>query len=240
VIDKVMNNVIDVNAKALDKARDVFVQADKDYSARAWIGVGVLAGAFVCMFVAGYLLRDFGKRNFEYFPDMGYSEAWESQVENDYRHKYADDTPALPAYIEKWGTAEMPPPDGTVFRGQQRLEIPAGDEGRVRAGRELMNPYADAKGEKLAAVLKRGKNLFKFNCQGCHGVDGVGNAPVTKYGVGAPTIANATIRDKHKDGEIFHIITHGFNTMPAHATHVDFDDRWKVIRYLRELQKDKK
>lgn len=236
MIDKALNQAIDMHVKALDKTRDVFIEADKTYTARAWIGVGVLAGAFVCAILAGFLLRDFGKRNFEYFPDMGYSEAWESQTMHDYRHNYADDTPDLPPYIKKWGTADMPPPEGTVYRGQQVLEIPSGDEGRVRAGIELINPYASAKGSELEAVLSRGKNLFKFDCQGCHGVDGVGNAPVTKYGVGAPTIANSTIRDKWKDGELFHIITYGFNTMPAHASHVDYNDRWKVIRYLRVLQ----
>jgi mono/diheme cytochrome c family protein len=225
-----------MNTRALDKAHDVFIEADKSYSARAWIGVGVLGGAFVCAILAGFLLRDFGKRNFEYFPDMGYSEAWESQLMHDYRHDYADDTPALPPYMEKWGTAEMAPPPGTVFRGQQVLDIPAGDEGRARAGIELANPYTASSKEERTALLARGRNLFKFNCQGCHGVDGVGDAPVTKYGVGAPTIANAATRAKWKDGEIFHIITHGFNTMPAHATHVDYNDRWKIILYLRELQ----
>jgi mono/diheme cytochrome c family protein len=234
VIEKVMNQAIDMHTKALDKAHDVFIEADKTYSARAWIGVGVLAGAFACALVAGFLLRDYSKRNFEYFPDMGYSEAWESQAMHDYRFKYADDTPELPPYIEKWGTAEMLPPEGTVFRGQQVLEIPGDEAGRTRAGIELVRPSASK------ADLERGKKLFMFNCQGCHGVDGVGNAPVTKYGVGAPTIANATIRNKWKDGELFHIITYGFNTMPAHATHVDYNDRWKIISYLRELQKDAK
>ena len=192
----------------------------------------------MCALAAGYLLRDYGKRNLEYMPDMGYSEAWESQVENDYRKDYADDTPELPPYIEAYGTAEQPPPRGTRYRGMQTLEIPSGDEGRAQAA-SLVNPYANAEGKELDDVLKRGKDLFRFNCQACHGVDGVGNAPVTKFGIGAPQLANATVRDKYKDGQILHIITYGFNTMPSYRQRVDYQDRWKLIRYLRELQKGK-
>ena len=239
MIDKHLNKIIDVHAKILDKGKDIAVNAHKNYNARAWIGLGALLGACVCGIVAGFMLRDFGKRNIEYMPDMGYSEAWESQTQHDYRVNYPDSYEELPVYIKEWGTADMPPPEGTVYRGQQWLNIPAGEEGRDRAGRELTNPYAGVSGADEAEVLARGKNLFKFKCQGCHGVDGVGNAPVTKYGIGAPTLANATVRDKWKDGQIFHIITYGFNTMPAHANQVEFNDRWKLIRYLRELQKGK-
>jgi mono/diheme cytochrome c family protein len=238
VIDKVLNDVVDMHAKALDKARDIVVDAETRYPARAWIGLGATLGAIVCALAAGFLLRDFGQRNFEYMPDMSYSEAWESQATHDYRSDYAKYTPELPPYIEQWGTADMPPPLGTIYRGQRVLDVPAGNDNRPKAA-GLANPYKGLEGAKREAVLKRGKDLFKFNCQGCHGVDGVGNAPVTKFGVGAPTIDNATVRDRYTDGEIFHIITHGINTMPAHKSHVDYDDRWKVITYLRELQKGK-
>ncbi|MCB9936089.1 MAG: c-type cytochrome [Planctomycetes bacterium] len=244
MIDKVLNKAIDIQAAQLDKAKDVVLRAHETYSPRAWIGLGVLLGAIAAALAAGFLQRDFSKRNIEYFPDMGYSEAWESQLTNDYSKKYADSTPELPPAIEKWGTAEMAPPVGTVYRGQQRLEVPAevptGDNERLAWARaNLSNPYANTGGEDQARVLQRGKNLFRMNCQGCHGVDGVGMAPVTKYGIGAPTLANATVRDKYKDGEIFYIITFGIRTMPAHKNHVKYDDRWKLIRYLRELQKGK-
>lgn len=239
-----LNKAIDINTQQLEKAKEFVEEAERRYSGRAWIGVGVMAGALVCAVVAAFLLRDFNKRNFEWFPDMAYSEAWESQTTHDYAHDYDKYTEELPPYIEAWGTAEMPPPEGTVYRGQRWLEMPADvdtDPERLAWARANLtaNPYAGASGEELDKVLKRGKKLFLFNCQGCHGVDGIGNAPVTKYGIGAPTIANATVRDKYTDGEIFNIITNGFNTMPAHASHVDYDDRWKLIRYLRELQKGK-
>ncbi len=40
-----------------------------------------------------------------------------------------------------------------------------------------------------------------------------------------------------KDGEIFHSITLGFGTMGAHASQIQPDDRWKIVLYIRELQK---
>ena len=135
MIDKILNKAIDIQAAQLDKAKDIAVRAHSTYGARAWIGGGVLAGAIVCAAAAAFLLRDYSKRNFEYMPDMGYSEAWESQVKNDYRNDYADYTPDLPPHIAEWGTAEMAPPDGTIYRGQRTLDIPAGDDGRARAGR---------------------------------------------------------------------------------------------------------
>jgi len=239
-----LNKVIDVNVEQLENAKVFVEDAEKRYSARAWIGVGVMAGALVCAVAAAFLLRDFSKRNIEWFPDMGYSEAWESQTKHDYAHDYDKYTDELPPQIEAWGTAEMAPPPGTVYRGQKWLEMPSDvstDIDRLAWARENLtsNPYANASGEDLDKVLARGRNLFIHNCQGCHGVDGVGDAPVTKFGLGAPTLANATVRDKYTDGEIFNIITNGFNTMKPHATHVEYDDRWKVIRYLRELQKGK-
>lgn len=244
MIDKILNKAIDENAKQLDKAKEFVEEAETRFSGRAWIAGGTLAGALVCAFLAAFLLRDFGKRNFEWFPDMGYSEAWESQATHDYAHDYDKYTEELPPYIEQWGTAEMPPPKGTVYQGQRWLELPEdvrGDQtkGLAWARTNLSSPYASASGEDLDKVLKRGASLFKFNCQGCHGVDGVGNAPVTKFGIGAPALAQGPAPGKYQDGEIFYIITYGINTMPAHGTHVDYDDRWKIIRHLRELQKGK-
>lgn len=234
-MQKVFDKVVDMHVNALDKARDVIIKGNKSQPARIWIGIGALLGAIIAGGVAGYLQRDFGKRNLEYLPDMAYSKAWESQQV----HHYPEwDIGPLPNPIAAWGTADMPPPDGTYYRGQKWLDIPAGPDG-LAAAKHLPYPYAGASGVEKQAVLKRGQRLFKMNCQGCHGVDGVGNAPVTKYGVGAPVIANALTREKYNEGQFFHIITHGINTMPAHASHVDYDDRWKIVAYLRSLQEGK-
>lgn len=241
-MQQVFDKIIDAKVAALDKARDIVVKHEKKQPTRLWIGLGALAGAVIAGLIAGYLQRDFSMRNVEYMPDMAYSKAWEAQQMHHYPEWLPKEGEApLPNSIANWGTADMPPPEGTVYRGQRKISYPGGTEGlaaarEAYAAGEFVNPYAGTEDED---VLKRGKRLFLMNCQGCHGVDGIGGAPVTKYGVGAPATATAVTRDKYNDGEIFHIITYGINTMPAHASHVDYDDRWKVIRYLRKLQEGK-
>lgn len=229
---------IDKGVEALDKAKDMAVHAHETQSARAWVGVAALIASVVASVAAVFLMRDFGQRNFEYMPDMAYSKAWEAQTEHDYAHDYDKYTDELPPWMVKHGSPDMPPPAGTRYRGQRTYEFTTEDLQSPEVI-NMPNPFASATGAERAELLKRGKNLFKFNCQGCHGVDGVGQAPVTFYGISAPTIANATTRDKWTDGQIFNIISDGRNTMPAHATHVEFQDRWKVILYLRQLQEGK-
>jgi hypothetical protein len=39
------------------------------------------------------------------------------------------------------------------------------------------------------------------------------------------------------DGQIFHIVTYGQKNMPSHAAQVPAEDRWRVIAYVRSLQR---
>lgn len=230
MIDKVLNGGIDVAVKQLDKAKDVAVALHTKVSARYWIGMGALIGALVAGGMAAYLQRDFGKRNIEYepIPDMSRSKAAESQevfVDADGNSPFAD------------GRTDREPAEGTVYRGQKFYTLGAGEMAKAKG---MANPLASATSAEREAAVARGKEVFLHICQACHGVDGVGNAPVVPYGMPAPKIADKAVRDKYTDGELFHIITHGINNMPAHATHVKIDDRWKVIQYLRKLQAEAK
>ena len=242
-MQKVFDKAIDVNVQALDKSRDFLVKHEKKQPTRVWIGMGALLGAVLAGVVAGYLLRDFGKRNIEYMPDMAYSKAWESQQTHHYPEWKTPEVEAnLPNSIYYWGTADMAPPDGTIFRGQELFPYAPDEKGRLQAREDtlsgkLVNPFGALEGAEREAMLERGKRLFKMNCQGCHGVDGVGNAPVTKFGVGAPTLVPSSVPNKYEGGEVVHIITYGINTMPAHASHVELKDRWKIFSYLRYLNK---
>jgi len=233
MIDKVLNKGIDVAAAQLDRCKDIAVALHKRAPSRYWIATGALIGAIVAGCLAGYLQRDFGKRNLEYepIPDMSKSVAAESQYVYG-RGEGEDFTSPLPR-----GATDLVPPDGTVYRGQQFYSL-RGDE--MEKSKTLVNPYAGLSGEKRDEVLARGKELFRWTCQGCHGVDGVGSAPVTHYGVPAPKIADKVIQDRYTDGEIFHIITYGIRNMKPHASHVKPDDRWKLVTYLRKLQREAK
>lgn len=230
MIDKVLNKGVDVAIGRLDAAKDVAVAAHRRVPARYWIATGALIGAIVAGCIAGYLQRDFSKRNLEYqpWPDMSVSKAAESQT------VYADGEGISPL---PWGVTDMPPPEGTVYRGQQFYDLAAGDMEKAK-GRA--NPLAGLTGAEREAAIARGAEVFKWTCQGCHGVAGVGNAPVSRYGVPAPRIADNVVRDRYTDGEMFHVITWGIRTMKPHAVHVKIEDRWKVILYLRDLQQEAK
>jgi len=230
MIDKVLNAGIDVAVKQLDKAKDAVVALHKRAPARYWIGAGALIGAIVAGCIAGYLQRDFGKRNIQYepIPDMSRSKAAESQeifVNEDGTSPFAD------------SRTDRVPPVGTVYRGQQFYTLAAGE---VEKAKLIVSPLASATSAEREAALARGKEVFTHICQGCHGVDGIGNAPVVQYGMPAPKIADKAVSDRNTDGQLFHLITHGFGNMPAHASHVKVEDRWKVILYLRKLQREAK
>jgi hypothetical protein len=43
---------------------------------------------------------------------------------------------------------------------------------------------------------------------------------------------------KVKDGQIYHTITLGFGSMMPHGAQIRPDDRWKLVLYVRKLQKE--
>jgi mono/diheme cytochrome c family protein len=85
--------------------------------------------------------------------------------------------------------------------------------------------------------MERGAQRFNINCAICHGPTGAGDGIVKQYGM--PTIV--TLLDERirnmSDGEIFHTITHGKNTMMGYGHNVMVNDRWAIIAYLRALQR---
>jgi mono/diheme cytochrome c family protein len=88
-----------------------------------------------------------------------------------------------------------------------------------------------------AQLLQRGGERFTIYCAPCHGQAADGNGITKKLGV-MLTVAN--LHDKRivelPDGEIFHVITEGRNTMGAYGPNIPVADRWAIIAYLRALQ----
>ncbi len=87
-----------------------------------------------------------------------------------------------------------------------------------------------------AELLRRGQQRFTINCSPCHGQLADGNGITKKLGM--TTVAN--LHDKRivamPDGEVFHVITNGRNTMREYGPNVAPEDRWAIIAYLRALQ----
>jgi mono/diheme cytochrome c family protein len=175
----------------------------------------VLAGATL----AGALVlrRDPRERNLEFLPaDMVRSPATGSLAVTD---------------VFPDGLAQRAPPEGTIARGFPPLGYGPTIEEAQRAGAELENPVPAS-----PQALARGEAVYRAVCAVCHGLAGLGDAPVTKRGFPPPPSFLRAESRALKDGEMFHAVTFGRKNMPPHAAQVERDDRWKVIRYVRSLQ----
>ena len=85
-------------------------------------------------------------------------------------------------------------------------------------------------------TLADGKVLYERYCQHCHGENGEGNGSVGQVYKGVPNYkADAYLN--MNDGHIFHVITHGKGRMWPHGSQLNPEERWKVVNYVRQLQK---
>ena len=99
------------------------------------------------------------------------------------------------------------------------------------ASRILENPL-----DSTEAVLTGGRELYAQYCYPCHGGAGQGDGPVGKVYKGVPAYNKGRYVDM-TEGHIFHTITWGRGRMNAHGSQIDISDRWKIVRYVQQLQK---
>jgi mono/diheme cytochrome c family protein len=159
------------------------------------------------------------QRNFELFPDMVHSVAFDAFSPN-------------PNFSD--GMTLRTPPRGTIARGQMPLRFEGTPADAIRAGVELANPLGPAD----QAALRRGAEVYGTFCRTCHGPTGLGDGPVTLRGVSAPPSLLAPHARDLKDGQIFHILTYGQNNMASYASQLSADDRWRAVLHVRALQRD--
>jgi len=96
---------------------------------------------------------------------------------------------------------------------------------------QLSNPFAATE-----ANIESGKVMYERYCQHCHGEAGKGDGLVGKKYAGVPVYSSDALKDIN-DGHIYHTITHGKGRMWAHASQISPADRWKIVLYVHELQK---
>ena len=83
-------------------------------------------------------------------------------------------------------------------------------------------------------------DLFRVNCSMCHGPLGKGDGPVgykiAQGGYITPPDLTESASVERSDGELFGLITKGVYVMPRFKGLLSADERWLLVRHIRELQ----
>ena len=158
--------------------------------------------------------RDSQKTNFEYVPHM-------------------IDQPFVKAQRPgPWGEGMRLAPEDTLARNApDPYRYPNDPE---KAGKELKNPLPHDE-----ATILRGQKYYNTYCIVCHGPKGEGNGFVVPKFPMPPSLHSEKVRT-WPDGRIYHVISMGQNLMPSYASQINREDRWAIIHYVRELQKELK
>ncbi|HEY7155635.1 MAG TPA: cytochrome c [Gemmataceae bacterium] len=99
------------------------------------------------------------------------------------------------------------------------------------------------------AALERGQQRFNIYCAVCHDALGTGNGKIVERGyLQPPNYHSDYSRGFERRGQkvllreapigyFFEVITRGFGGMPDYASQIPPDDRWKIVAYIRVLQR---
>lgn len=85
-----------------------------------------------------------------------------------------------------------------------------------------------------AASIATGAGLYARNCATCHGPSGAGDGPAARAMSPPPPDLRAHHATLHTAGDLYWWITHGRRAMPAFG-HLEPDQRWSLVNYLRAL-----
>jgi mono/diheme cytochrome c family protein len=87
--------------------------------------------------------------------------------------------------------------------------------------------------------MLRGRELYTIHCTACHGATGNGQGVVADERYGFNTIISilqTRIVDQ-PEGELYNTVNVGKNTMFGYGAKIRVEDRWKVVLYMRALQR---
>jgi mono/diheme cytochrome c family protein len=118
-----------------------------------------------------------------------------------------------------------------AFLAQEMIAKTIPNDSISYSEKSLYNPIA-ATPENIEA----GKLQYERFCQHCHGETGKGDGLVAKAYKGIPVYSSDALKDLN-DGHIYHVITHGKGRMWPHGTQISSENRWKIVLYVHELQK---
>lgn len=157
----------------------------------------------------------------EYAPDMVYSKGYEAYNQGDSNQ------------INPYGMNMREPVEGTIARGKLDYYYALDNTAAGYEAAATLNYPPDFSDEK-----GRGKYLYGIYCSPCHGATGANDGEIFKPGrLGKPAWSGYT--DEYIKnlpvGQIYHTLTYGKNNMGSHASVLNPMDRWRVVRYVKEL-----
>jgi mono/diheme cytochrome c family protein len=81
----------------------------------------------------------------------------------------------------------------------------------------------------------QGERLYRVNCLHCHGPRGEGDGPVAAYLREKPAnLRSSDVQDKTQ-ADIYEIVSHGKDVMPAFRGELSADERWTVATFIKRL-----
>ena len=157
------------------------------------------------------------KPNYQLFPDMYESVAYETYAESNAFNN---------------GITAQKPVEGTIPRGFEPDEYDNTPEGLAQAKLELLSPLQNIS----ESDLNEAKALYTIYCAICHGDkgDGKGNLVNREKFLGVPSYADRELTE----GGIYHVITHGLNSMGPHKNQMSQHERWLVTHYVIKLNSE--
>lgn len=130
-------------------------------------------------------------------------------------------------------TMREPAPNTVPRNKQGYLPYRIPKDSLEMAAKILVSPIDSAMSE---AALKDGKVLYYRYCEHCHGAKGEGDGLVAEKYPGVANLKGVAYQNI-TEGHIFHVITWGKGLMGAHGSQVSPEDRWKIAKFVKSIQK---
>jgi len=179
-----------------------------------------ISSLFILLILVFVSCTDKDDPNYQYFPDMYESLAYEAYAEADIFEQISGDN-----------TTAMIPVEGSISRGWMPYGYEDNTEGYEAAKAELKNPLAYTEEN-----LEKGNEYYDIYCATCHGKNGNGKGWLVQQEkiLGVPSYDDAG--RAITEGSVYHVMYWGINTMGSYASQMSEEELWQVDHYVMKLK----